>query len=248
MNTVSTPRSPARRGFTLIELLTVIAIIGILASILIPTVSRVRESARSANCVSNLRQIYLALRLYAEDNKGVLPASHRPKLPTESGTGTMVLWTKAVSTYLPVRGVTVTANEHPVFACPSAEINGKRGSQLSNTYTATAAIIGLTSGGDPTATATPRPLNTIDPNRPTQIPLIMEGKASNTTSATTNPSRTWSVASQDMGVSTYEETRHFDFRHNGRMNVCYVDGSVRSMEFPKFQQIDEGTYSGLADR
>ncbi|EIP98638.1 prepilin-type N-terminal cleavage/methylation domain-containing protein [Opitutaceae bacterium TAV1] len=61
------------RAFTLIELLTVIAIIGILAAIIIPTVSSVRESANRARCVSNLRQIGIYFAFYAEENKGYLP-------------------------------------------------------------------------------------------------------------------------------------------------------------------------------
>jgi prepilin-type N-terminal cleavage/methylation domain-containing protein/prepilin-type processing-associated H-X9-DG protein len=56
-----------RRGFTLIELLVVIAIIAILAAILFPVFAKAREKARQASCMSNLKQISLALLQYAQD-------------------------------------------------------------------------------------------------------------------------------------------------------------------------------------
>ncbi len=56
-----------KRGFTLIELLVVIAIIAILAAILFPVFSRAREQARKAVCLSNMKQIGLALMMYVQD-------------------------------------------------------------------------------------------------------------------------------------------------------------------------------------
>ncbi len=57
-------------AFTLIELLTVIAIIGILAAIIVPTVSKVRQNAKNARCVSSLREWGRAIMFCANDNKG----------------------------------------------------------------------------------------------------------------------------------------------------------------------------------
>ena len=60
-------------GFTLIELLTVIAIIGVLVAILFPVLGRVRESAKSSRCVTNLRQAGVAIGTYASEHQGYLP-------------------------------------------------------------------------------------------------------------------------------------------------------------------------------
>jgi prepilin-type N-terminal cleavage/methylation domain-containing protein/prepilin-type processing-associated H-X9-DG protein len=107
---------PTTAAFTLIELLTVIAIIGILAAILIPTVGRVRSSARTSQCASNLRQIGSATLLYANDNRGAFPRQRWDYVYD--------LWPYVTASGRPLP--TISGNDLPpdlrgtIFECPSA--------------------------------------------------------------------------------------------------------------------------------
>lgn len=93
------PRSIS--GFTLIELLVLIAIIGILASILLPVLGKARESARKTQCASNLKHIGLALRMYANDQEGAFPAGGSTGMESLGA-----LYNKYIS-------------ERKIFRCPS---------------------------------------------------------------------------------------------------------------------------------
>ena len=76
MNTQDQTRSlchTATPAFTLIELLVVIAIVGILAGLLLPVISKAKESGRATACLSNLRQMGVSLQIYVSENENRLP-------------------------------------------------------------------------------------------------------------------------------------------------------------------------------
>ncbi|MDR1281237.1 MAG: prepilin-type N-terminal cleavage/methylation domain-containing protein [Opitutaceae bacterium] len=186
-------------GFTLVELLTVIAIIGILAAIIIPVAGKVRDSARNAQCLGNLRQTGVAARLYIEDNKGMSP-------PTSSVYSDK-LWPYAYS--IPLRSRTSPQDELPnnltgtIFECPKAGsdtvtprrsygMNGKLGQPLVK--------IGEEDG---------KPINAIrmaNVTIPSQAPFFGDSKASSAFYGQfANP------------------------RHNGKANICFADGHAASL-------------------
>lgn len=90
------PNKKPRRGFTLIELLVVISIIAVLASLIAPAVQSARRAARKVQCLSNMRNVGLAMQNFASSNNGSLPSLVSNQTVTNSGgaQGTMTVpWT-----------------------------------------------------------------------------------------------------------------------------------------------------------
>jgi len=107
---LSTARPGQAHAFTLIELLVVIAIIAILAAILFPVFAKAREKARQAACMSNQKQIGLALLQYVQDNDETFPIRYGGACPPDCEFGAGRSWKNMILPYI---------KSFDVFRCPA---------------------------------------------------------------------------------------------------------------------------------
>ena len=107
-------RKRAREGFSLLELLVVIGIIALLIGILVPTLSKSREAAARAECMSNVRQLVTAANVYMANNKGMTPAA---LFQNDAGNAVASPWGESIGHALEPY---LDGDPEQLYRCPSA--------------------------------------------------------------------------------------------------------------------------------
>ena len=198
----SCPKTLSIKDFTLIELLVVIAIIAILASMLLPVLNKARDSGKSTACISNLKQLGLAMWSYTDDNRGTFP---------DGGSATAgTCWDLKLAKYM-----SYSISKGPaVYHCPAGmkssswSVPASRGYAM-NSYVATGSSnildtkIGMT-------------------RRDSELLVLLDFWVSG--SALEN-NVGGSSANQEYVPGT---TSNVAYRHNGKFNYLRKDGSAKA--------------------
>ena len=193
-------------AFTLIELLVVIAIIAILAATLLPVFSRGRESARATQCLNHMRQLALAVRLYAEDHGDKFPRSQHSAFAHGS-----CPWERSVAPLLGSTTVLWTNLLEGLYHCPSDRRTTPWSYGLNVYYEL---------GPDDDYVGKPQTWRrTVQVPRPSVTILFAEN---NSTTDHLMPNF-WVSAADTVDVAKR--------RHGRRANYTFADGHSRALEF-----------------
>ncbi len=225
-------RPESRKSFTLIELLVVIAIIAILASMLLPALSKAREKAHAISCVNNLRQIGLGINMYAGDNDDWLPNCLDPD-------GRAVFWGTPWHEYIyeyiagDIKALTNGSKYSKIFICPgltneetSIEFKDGSGVVTTTNYLYNCYVGRLGWGGYNNPLKITSPLCTED------LVLVTGGMAK--TTAGWGPY--FAVYAQNDSLT------YFGSAHSYRHNELHVNGNVASAV--DYRKIPESDYKG----
>lgn len=221
-----------RKGFTLIELLVVIAIIAILAAILFPVFAKAREKARQSSCLSNVKQIMLAVMQYAQDYDEITPLGYAG--PVTPG------WNDPNGRLMPYMKNT------QILTCPSMAGQTTLAYGMHSQWFSAGVSLGsvpspagtvyLTEGGVPTAaTAASGPDSWVwsttchwQVNFPYNYNSLTVNGAYNDTSQTYYPRRPWPT-------------------HNGGGNCGFLDGHVKWIKTQSLVGVPYGSADCLYD-
>lgn len=213
------------RAFTLVELLVVISIVGLLAGLAVPAVTRGLASAKSGGCLSNLRQIGIATLAYAAENQMRLP---------EAGQSAEAAWVKSLTNFISLRA----DKRNTIFVCPGAlkPVQNAANDDIALTY-------GMHAGLMPKGTNPSKSLNSIV--RPSEV-ILCADMCQNPRNKGWSPNlienppvfgtQSGGRSGVDLQLAISTQTDSDDgenswmrYRHNGRVNVVMADGHAESI-------------------
>lgn len=220
-----------KRAFTLIELLVVIAIVAVLIGILLPALSAARESGRSVVCLSNLKQVFVSLRAYADDFKGKGPALGQPYAALPN-------WALVVQVNSGMSGSTRAdlLTKKSALVCPT--INNAYGGRMDRTYginaTGHAGLSGNTSPSgrvydDPDSYDDAAAIAVVNFDKvedPTHVPCVLDSAVTSVVSGAPPSTSTSSVI--DFRQQSHRDTRIGRFHSGGKFKP---DGGFQSVQF-----------------
>lgn len=226
------------KAFTLIELLVVITIISLLIAVLLPALAAARSAARSISCMSNQRQVGLAMFTYLNDHDFHFPAYTEMK--DGYTTGRPIYWTRSlynggyVSTVKAYLCPSFRGNYHPFSEYidsihPNQTTHAANNFEYGTGYGYNWKNIGssareLSNKGVPTSSNQKgRPARPIDLVNPSWTYVTMDSGGTNASGSLTFGF--WIVQGQ-----TTTSKNHAQARHSGSVNVLYGDGHVSSVK------------------
>ncbi len=221
--------------FTLIELLVVVAIIAILASLLLPSLSRARDMAKTASCISNLKQQGNAIMLYNSDNNGYMPLV-QANIFDWNGPSKRRCWIQLIESYV-AGGRNPWAryknlSPAPVFFCPGDKTHAQVYTYSNYGSTLTAGNYMYNSRlGDYAGY----------PSNQNYKPRLISRCKSPSTSATTVDGNCQSLARIKFDISSRDSLlQYVDMRHSSKgANTLFADGHAQTL--PKLTSMPEAT-------
>ncbi|MBI4024431.1 MAG: substrate-binding domain-containing protein [Verrucomicrobia bacterium] len=228
-------KSRSEQGFTLIELLVVTAIISILAALMLPALKKARESANKIQCLNNMRQIALAMTMYAGENNDYLPG---PRY-VNGDNWVDLSWdaTLIITGYL--KGTYAAPNEYlkcPVFLCPSDKIPQTWGPQR-RSYSGNAGHWSYLCGWGGPNYKTCRFSRIV---KPSEFVLLLErSDASNILGVAANNCQYWGYAISPHASNPPPGTG------NPSANYAFADGSVRWLNSAAAYDFNQWSRSGV---